>query len=94
METRTDKTNRRPGRCRKCGRKLNPGQGYLIQISYFPWDGSDTEGSIAKTRWDLECIDPEECKNHKRAMREIREMQDKSDDLIARESGLGTYGKA
>lgn len=40
--------NTRPEICHNCGTKLKPGQGYRVEEWDYPWDGSDTEGSITE----------------------------------------------
>lgn len=55
----TDKPNRYSANCRDCGKLLQPGEGLLVEISEYPWDGSDTEGSVAETHYEVRCNDPD-----------------------------------
>jgi len=34
--------------CHSCGGEMQPGEGYLVEEWDYPWDGSDTEGSITE----------------------------------------------
>lgn len=38
--------NTEASRCRDCGTDLEPGEGIVFSWWGYPWDGSDTEGSI------------------------------------------------
>lgn len=51
MKTYYTGENEGEGKCRECGAVLNIGEGLAYETWGYPWDGSDTEGSIT------ECLD-------------------------------------
>lgn len=46
MRERMRGANTKPATCRDCGQSLAAGQGLTYESWGYPWDGSDTEGSI------------------------------------------------
>jgi len=57
------RTNRYSDICRDCGRTLEPGEGFLVEISYYDWDhpDPDIQGSIPQIRWEVECPQRTDC---------------------------------
>lgn len=62
MGTHSEGANTHPAMCRECGQHLEAGQGVVFSVWGYPWDGSDTEGSIME---ELEryavCYNATEC---------------------------------
>ena len=58
-------TNTSPTTCHNCGRQIEVGQGIVKEIWDYPWDGSDTEGSIMQciARYTI-CMYATECASH------------------------------
>lgn len=46
MSTHNMGPNRTTEYCHNCGEELNPGQGTTYERWGYPWNGSDTEGSV------------------------------------------------
>ena len=46
MGTHSEGANKHSAMCRECGQQLDAGQGVVFSRWDYPWDGSDTEGSI------------------------------------------------
>lgn len=61
--TITGKPNQKPGYCRDCNSRLEPGQGILVEISYYDWDNpdSDVAGSILQCRYEVCCQNATQC---------------------------------
>jgi len=61
--THTSRTNRYPDTCRDCGRNLEPGEGLLVEISFYDWDhpDPDVQGSIPQVQWEVECPHRTDC---------------------------------
>jgi len=48
MKTHLEGKNTKPAVCRNCGQPLAPREGLVYEVWGYPWDGSDTEGSITE----------------------------------------------
>jgi hypothetical protein len=62
MSTYATGANRKPGICRDCGEHLANGEGSAFEVWDYPWDGSDTEGSVTQLMDSyMVCADVTEC---------------------------------
>lgn len=48
MSIHYEEYNTAPQTCHNCGGTIQPGQGQRVEEWGYPWDGSDTEGSITE----------------------------------------------
>ena len=48
MKTYCEGANKSTGSCRNCGQQLGIGEALTYEVWGYPWDGSDTEGSVTR----------------------------------------------
>ena len=78
--------------CEKCGEQLDAREMRSETVTEYPWDGSDTEGSIGEsvTRWY--CSDQKQCRENRRGTSKLMQSIALHNDASARESGAGAIG--
>ena len=75
--------------CELCGKNVTALDGRSETTWEYPWDGSDTEGSIARpvTRWYCRVLPA--CQERQQAWAESMLWRHKAEDAALRESGFG-----
>ena len=79
-------------KCEHCGNVLPECAMDKRESVEYPWDGSDTEGSIGETVTHWRCMDRTHCRNNRRATSKLMQSIALHNDASLREGGAGAIG--